>query len=98
MKKINYNISNISPIKLGDSKFNNKLNINEKKDDNSGYFQNKEKDKIGLLSFSSEDQDNQGNLVVEIQKKEKNGKNIKKKELDVNQTLQKSMKKNSKKL
>ena len=44
MNKSNYNISNISPIKLGESKFNNKSNSKGKKDDYSGSFSNNAKD------------------------------------------------------
>ena len=96
MSKNNYNISNISPIKLGESKFNNKSNSKGKKDDYSDSFSNKGKDKNGILSFSSEDVDKTEKSLIDIHKKEndaENPKKIKKRESDVTQILQKSIKK-----
>jgi len=98
MNKNNYNISNISPIKLGESKLNNKSNSKGKKDEFSGSFSNKGKDKNGLLSFSSEDIDKTEKSLLDIHKKGINAENekvkkVSKRESDVNNILKKSIKK-----
>ena len=51
MKKINYNISNISPIQLGEPKFNNKSNKKEKKEIILILFQLKRKIKMDYYLF-----------------------------------------------
>ena len=95
MNKSNYNISNISPIKLGESKFNNKSNSKGKKDDYSGSFSNNAKDKNGVLSFSSEDVDKTEKSLIDIHKKEiaiENAKKVKKRESDINIFFKNSIK------
>ena len=98
----NYNISEISPIKVGNENLNSKSRANAKKEDISDSFSNKDQDKEELLSFSSEDLETKMNRLLDTKKKGgdiKNMKTDKKKEPDsVNRlhkkTIQKKQTKN----
>ena len=98
----NYNISNISPIKVGNENLNSKSRSNAKKEDITDSFSNKDQDKEELLSFSSEDLETKMIRLLDIKKKGGDIKNIKtdkKKEPDsVNKlhkkTIQKKQTKN----
>ena len=98
----NYNISNISPIKVGNENLNSKSRTNAKKEDISDSFSNKDQDKEELLSFSSEDLETKMIRLLDIKKKGGDIKKIKtdkKKEPDsVNKlhkkTIQKKQTKN----
>ena len=93
----NYNISNISPIKVGNQNLNSKSRSKAKKDEISDSLSNKDLDKEELLSFSSEDIETKVNRLLDIKKKGGDYKNIKsdkKKELDsVNKLLKKTFQK-----
>ena len=93
----NYNMSNISPIKVGNPNLNSKSRSKAKKEDISDTFSNKDQDKEELLSFSSEDIDTKMNQLLDIKKKGEDIKNIKtdkKKEIEsVNKLLKKTIQK-----
>ena len=96
-KTNNYNISNISPIKVGNPNLNSKSRSKAKKGDIIDSFSSKDQDKEELLSFSSEDIETKMNKLLDIKKKGgdiKNTKTDKKKELDsANKLLKKTFQK-----
>ena len=92
-----YDISKISPNKVGNPNLNSKSRSKAKKEDISDSLSNKDQDKEELLSFSSEDTETKMNRLIDTKKKGEDIKNIKIdkiKELDsVNKLLKKTIQK-----